>query len=82
MTTEELNHQVKAYLNAVRAIGEIIQACGEIPAGHIYARVCDRMSAETFNGMIDKLVKAQVVERERSHLLRWIGPQVRKEGGE
>ena len=50
------------------AIGE----AKEIPAGHLYARVMNLMSLETFNDVIDVGIKGGLIKRSPSHLLIWI----------
>lgn len=59
------------------AIAEAIQALGEVPAVHLYARVMDKMSYEVFSRIIDVLVKAGVVKKA-NHLLTWVGPPVKE----
>jgi hypothetical protein len=36
------------------------------------------MDLNTFEQLIGKLVHAKLVARDRSHLLRWIGPEVER----
>lgn len=65
--------QVKAAFSATLAITEAIRECGQIPSGHLYARLCDRMSLEAFEKMTRLIVGSGLVEK-RGDLLVWIGP--------
>lgn len=75
MTESQLNQQVEAYLNACAAIAETVANAKEIPAGHIWAFICDKMSIDTFEHILGTLIKAKLVKRDKSHLLHWIGPE-------
>ena len=57
------------------AFAETILTAGTVPAGYLYAQVCDRLSASEFDRIIDWLVRARLVSRNQSHLLTWIGSQ-------
>ena len=64
-------------LKAVRvahAVAETIRNLGEVPSGHLYARLMGVMDLQQYRQVIDLLVDARLVERTASHLLRWIGP--------
>ena len=71
MSTKE---QIIAAIKVIAAVGDVIRELGSVPAGHMYANLSGRMSLDTFNGIILKLVDAKLVHRERTHLLVWIGP--------
>jgi len=58
----------------IAALGEAIQELGEVPSGHLYAQVMAHFSLQSYEKAIDILVKAKMVEKDRSHLLRWVGP--------
>ena len=62
-----------AAVNATFALAEAIRELGEIPAGHLYARLMNVMDLNQFDALIDILCQAGVVERTPAHLLRWIG---------
>lgn len=64
--------QVNAAVQVVVAIGESIKELGSVPSGHLYARLMGRMSLETYNKIIDILVKTGAVKNE-NHLLTWVG---------
>ena len=69
--------QVKAMLLACEALASAIQALGEVPSGELYARVMGHMSLATYTSIVNTLKRAKLVE-ERSHLLRWIGPEAKR----
>jgi hypothetical protein len=69
--------KIEAALKAVQvahAIAEVIRNLGEVPSGHLYARVMGVMDLSQYEQVIDLLIDARLVERDRSHLLRWAGP--------
>ena len=73
MTTRE---QVHAAIEAVKAIAETIRKLGEVPSGHLYARLMGAgMSLETYHQIIATLKRAGLIEELPSHLLRWTGPE-------
>jgi hypothetical protein len=51
-------------------LGEAIQGLGEVPNGHLYARVMGHISLDTYNGAIEALKDSGLVT---AHLLRWVG---------
>ena len=63
--------QIKAYVEIVRAIADSIKELQHVPAGHIYAVVCGKMSLEQFERIIGKLVSGGLVTRDASHMLHW-----------
>jgi hypothetical protein len=64
-----------AAVRVAHAIAESIRELGEIPSGHLYARLMGIMDLRQYEQFIDVLIDARLVEREPSHLLRWIGPK-------
>lgn len=72
MTKKE---EIHAAMQALLAIAEAVREAGEIPAGVLFAAVCQYMSADQFNGFIEKLVNAKLISRAPSHLLTWTGPK-------
>ena len=64
-----------AAVRVAHAIAESIRELGEIPRGHLYARLMGIMELRQYEQVIDLLIDARLVEREPSHLLRWIGPK-------
>ena len=63
-----------ATVRVAHAIAESIRELGEIPSGHLYARLMGIMALGQYEQVIDLLIEARLVERAPSHLLRWIGP--------
>lgn len=63
-----------AAVRVAHAVAEAIRALGEVPGGHLCARLMGVMDLHQFEQVIDLLVEARLVERAPSHLLRWIGP--------
>lgn len=72
-TVEELKTQANALVNAGLALAECIREIGSVPNGHLYARVMEHLSFETYSYLIDQLKKANLI-REENYLLIWIGP--------
>lgn len=68
MTTD----QRRAAIAVVQAIADCIRELGEVPSGHLYARLMGHMSLEQYNGVISTLKMAGLV-KETNHLLTWIG---------
>lgn len=65
--------QTKAAFAATIAVTEAIRELGEIPSGHMYARLCDKMSLECWERMEKIIVGTGLVEK-RGDLLVWVGP--------
>ena len=63
-----------AAVRVAHAIAETIRELGEVPSGHLYARVMGVMDLRQYEQVISLLIDARLVERAPSHLLRWIGP--------
>jgi hypothetical protein len=67
--------QAQAAAGALLALAECIRNLGSVPSGHLYARLMDYMSLETYQKLIEILVQAGMVRQHPSHLLEWIGPR-------
>ena len=63
-----------AAVRVAHAVAETIRELGQVPSGHLYARLMGVMELHQYEQVIGLLVDARLVERDRSHLLRWIGP--------
>ena len=63
-----------AAVRVAHAVAETIRELGQVPSGHLYARLMGVMDLHQYEQVIGLLVDARLVERDRSHLLRWIGP--------
>lgn len=63
-----------AAVRVAHAVAETIRELGQVPSGHLYARLMGVMEIHQYEQVIDLLVDARLVERTPFHLLRWIGP--------
>lgn len=70
MTNDE---KLKSARAVVDAVGEAIRGLGEVPSGHLYARLMGHMDLATYEKIVELLVAAGKVERKASHLLAWKG---------
>lgn len=73
---EATKDQVKAAFGVVVAITEAIREAKEIPAGTLYAVLCDKVDLAGFERIVGIITGSGMVEK-RGDLLRWIGPEVR-----
>lgn len=69
ISTEEARNALKF----ITTVGEIIQSAGAIPSGHLYAMLMDKISLETYDSMIQLLIRSNVVRQTNSHELVWTG---------
>ena len=65
--------QETAAVQFIAAIADAIRDLGEIPSGHLYARLMDRMDLRTYNAVIETLKRAELIE-VKQHLITWVGP--------
>jgi hypothetical protein len=70
--TQPTKDDVKAALAVVAAVTETIRELGEVPSGHLYARLMGRMSLETYNQIIQTIKNTGLVS-ETGHVLKWVG---------
>jgi hypothetical protein len=56
-------------------IADAVKEARTIPAGHIYAVLAGKMSLDTFESIIDTLVRANLVRRDSTGLITWVGPR-------
>ena len=63
-----------AAVRVAHAGAETIRELGQVPSGHLYARLMGVMELHQYEQVVELLIEARLVERDRSHLLRWIGP--------
>ena len=75
MTKSQLRSAVDAYCVALTAIGDTIRRAQSIPSGHVYAAVMGYMSLDSYNAILNALMKAGLVQRDRLHMLTWTGPK-------
>jgi hypothetical protein len=71
--TQVTKDQIKAAIQITLAIADAIRELGEVPSGHLYARI-GHLSIEDYNSIIDILKRGGLV-KEQHHLLTWIGPK-------
>lgn len=56
------------------AVAETVHKAGQIPSGHVYAALLDRITYADYTTMIASLVHSGLIAQDPSHLLRWVGP--------
>lgn len=66
--------QIKGAIEILRAVADAIKELGSVPSGHLYARLMGHMNLQSYQQIIDTLVKAQLVKSD-NHMLTWIGPK-------
>ncbi len=71
--TPPTSADIKAYLATIRDLADTIRDLGSIPSGHLYARLMEYVDLETYDSIIAILISADLVRRDPSHLLVWIG---------
>lgn len=69
MSTHE---HVAASLNVIRVVADAIRDLGEVPSGHLYARLMEFMTLEQYSMIVGTLKRVGLIE-EKHNLLRWIG---------
>ena len=68
-----MNENKQAAKQALLAIASTVKDLGEVPSGHLYAALMDKMSLDVYNSLIEVLVRNKVIREEPSHLLVWVG---------
>ena len=53
---------------------EAIRELGQIPSGHLYARVMEHIDMQSYDAIIKALVHAKLITNQH-HLLTWVGPR-------
>lgn len=66
--TKEDIARVKA---TIEVVAEAIQALGEVPSGHLYARLMQHMTLSQYESIISVLINQGRIARN-NHLLIWI----------
>jgi uncharacterized protein YutE (UPF0331/DUF86 family) len=74
----ETRRQLEAAIQALKALAEIIRHAGEVPSGHLYARLMHKITLEDYDRLIATLKRAGLVTETPGHLLRWTGPRADK----
>ena len=72
--TQVTKEQIRASVEAVMAIADCIRELGSVPSGELYARICDRVSYDSYMRIIAILRDGKLIT-DQGHLLRWIGPK-------
>jgi hypothetical protein len=67
-----MNDQEKAAMQIVMAVGSAIKELHSVPSGYLYANLMGRMSLDTYNKVIDILVRSGSVQQS-NHVLTWVG---------
>ena len=65
--------QVRAALELILAVGDVIRDAKRLPSGELYARLCGKLTLAQYQQIIDRLVECGVV-KVVAHELIWIGP--------
>lgn len=73
MTLNLKQEDVTSAIKICAAVAEAIRELGEVPSGHLYARLMEFVDIHQYDAVINTLIRAQLVER-KNHLLRWVGP--------
>ncbi len=64
-------------LKILMAVAETIREVGEAPSGPLYAGLMAQgCTLGQYQGIINTLKGAKLIEETDSHLLRWIGPSL------
>jgi len=66
-------NEVKAVISICRTLADTIKELGEVPSGHLYARVSDILSLANYHSAIGFLEKAGLIEVRDNMLLVWKG---------
>lgn len=68
------SQQAAAATSVILAIAEAIRALGQVPSGHLYARLMSKLSLNQYERVIGTLINAGLVEQTPASLLIWKGP--------
>lgn len=63
---------IEAAVQIASAIAGAIKDLGEVPSGHLYARVMGHMSLQTYELILTMLQRAGLIE-VKNHLITWTG---------
>mgnify|MGYP001592016593 CR=1 FL=1 len=72
-----MSTQQQATIDVIRAVADAIRNLGEVPSGHLYARLMGHVSLEEYTSIIGTLKQAGLIS-EQNYLLTWIGPKRRE----
>lgn len=69
---------VVAVFKVIIAVAHTIRELGEVPAGHLYVRLQEKLPSITmdnFQTMMTKLEDARLISYNNHHLITWVGPK-------
>jgi hypothetical protein len=73
-TTNTSPAEIKAAFAIMQALAEAIRELREVPAGHLFASLQDRLTFGQFEQAIGILKASGLVRESNAHLLTWIEP--------
>ncbi len=65
--------EIDAVVKIIGAVADVIRELGQVPSGHLYARLMDLMTLDRFQQILG-ILKSSGMVREQGHLLTWTGP--------
>lgn len=71
----EPKRKIMKAMEIVKLVGEVIRDVREIPSGHLYACLMEKISFDDYTKVIDLLKKAGLVEESNAHMLSWKEPR-------
>jgi hypothetical protein len=74
------HNDLKAALGIVTAVAEAIRELGEVPSGHLYANLMNKLTLDQYEQVIGVLKSTGLITESNAHLLTWLGPAARPEG--
>ena len=69
-----MTQETAAVVQIVAVVAEAIRELGEVPSGHLYARLMGHLSLEEYQAIVGALKQTKLIE-EKHHVLRWVGPK-------
>ena len=74
-TTNTMPKEAAAWLPIVKAIADAIRALKSVRSGDFYAHLMGRLELDTYENIINILIRAKVVRRDPGHMLVWTGAE-------
>jgi hypothetical protein len=68
------NTNVKAALGILTAVADAIRELGEVPSGHLYAKLMSKLTLEQYEQIVGVLKGTGLIAESSAHLLTWVGP--------
>jgi hypothetical protein len=75
MQTNTSPAEIKAAFGILQALAEAIRELGEVPSGHLFASLQDRLTLSQFEQAIGVLKRSGLVRESNAHLLTWLEPK-------